>query len=100
MCARPVLYKVKAFIFKIFYLFCRECSSGTVTALERILEIWKERDVYDQIFLDRLRKGMSKYSSAISVYICTVIRNISSLTCMKKISQKIFQQNAMVMLEL
>ena len=24
------------------------------------MEIWKERDVYDQIFLDRLKKGMSK----------------------------------------
>ena len=32
-----------------------------MNALERILEIWKERDVYDQIFLDRLKKGMGKY---------------------------------------
>ena len=39
----------------------RECNSDTVNALERILEIWKERDVYDQIFLDRLKKGMCKY---------------------------------------
>lgn len=38
----------------------RECNSDTVNALERILEIWKERDVYDQIFIDRLKKGMSK----------------------------------------
>jgi len=37
----------------------KECNSDTVNALERILEIWKERDVYDQIFLDRLKKGMS-----------------------------------------
>eukprot|EP00795_Rhopilema_esculentum_P001231 gene1231-15601_t len=37
----------------------RECSSDTTNALERILGIWKERDVYDQIFLDRLRKGMA-----------------------------------------
>ena len=41
-------------------MFCRECNIDTVNALERILEIWKERDVYDQIFLDRLKKGMSK----------------------------------------
>eukprot|EP00794_Sanderia_malayensis_P013519 gene13519-14930_t len=37
----------------------KECTTDTLSALERILEIWKERDVYDQIFLDRLRKGMS-----------------------------------------
>lgn len=37
----------------------KECNSITLPALGRILEIWKERDVYDQIFIDRLRKGMT-----------------------------------------
>ena len=45
-------------IFFVFFSLNRECSSETANALERILGIWKERDVYDQIFLDRLRKGM------------------------------------------
>ena len=56
-------YESFLYLFQIFLVLnCRECNTDTVGALERILEIWKERDVYDQIFLDRLKKGMSKYN--------------------------------------